>query len=490
MADTNISGIAKVVLQARADMKAANPGKDKEGVDFSASFMDMMKNQENFQTSVSSSKASTESIAPVSSKDNANGYDSYTAKPNNVSVKEEITPEKIQEEGAEELEEFTENVFETLEEEYHVSKEDIEVVLASLGFTVTDLMEPKNLMAFVTELTGEDVGMLFLSESFQNVMQEISVLTEELAQSLGITKEQLVAFTQALKEDMPKAELNQGGTEISQEVLTVPNEENQPVDEKNVQTNMAVQNAAGEKPVANEVQPVEEAEETEESQPVFHTPETEGEEEQETFQDGRNENSFEQGKSSKTQQDTSHVQGTNIQNNKVEEFAVPKDPVITPYTSQVNVADIIEQIANHVKISFSLEGTTMEMQLNPENLGKIYLNISEKEGVIRAQLAAQNEVVKEALETQMVELRQNLNQQGIKVDAIEVTVATHEFEQNLDGQAKQEEQAGEQMEQNQKKARRSLNLNDLDGLSGLMSEEEELVTKIMRDNGNQVDLTV
>ena len=132
----------------------------------------------------------------------------------------------------------------------------------------------------------------------------------------------------------------------------------------------------------------------------------------------------------------------------------------------------------------------MEMQLNPENLGKIYLNISEKEGVIRAQLAAQNEVVKEALETQMVELRQNLNQQGIKVDAIEVTVATHEFEQNLDGQAKQEEQAGEQMEQNQKKARRSLNLNDLDGLSGLMSEEEELVAKIMRNNGNQVDLTV
>ena len=131
----------------------------------------------------------------------------------------------------------------------------------------------------------------------------------------------------------------------------------------------------------------------------------------------------------------------------------------------------------------------MEMQLNPENLGKIYLNISEKEGVIRAQIAAQNEVVKEALETQMVELRQNLNQQGIKVDAIEVTVATHEFEQNLEGQAKQEEQARQQMEENQKKARRSLNLNDLDGLTGLMSEEEELVAKIMRDNGNQVDLT-
>lgn len=485
MADTNISGIARIVLQARADMKAANPGKDQEGPDFSASFMDMMKNQESFQTNVSSSKASVENISPAG--DSSKNYDSYTAKPGNVSVKEEITPEKIKEEGAAELEEFTESVYEVIEDEYNVSKEDIDAVLAVLGLTITDLAEPKNLMAFVTELTGEDVGTLFLSESFQNVMQEISVLTEDLAKSLGITKEQLVAFSQALKENTPEAEIGQGDNEIPQEKAAP--EVNQAVDEKNLQTNMSVQNTAGEKPAAQEAAPVEEAEETEESQPVLHTPETEGEEEQETSENSRNENAFEQGKSARAGQDTSHVHGANIQDARVEEFNIPKEPSVPVYTSQVNVADIIEQIANHVRINFSLEGTSMEMQLNPENLGKIYLNISEKEGVIRAQIAAQSEVVKEALETQMVELRQNLNQQGIKVDAIEVTVATHEFEQNLEGQAKQDEQARQHMEENQKKARRSLNLNDLDGLTGLMSEEEELVAKMMRDNGNQVDLT-
>ena len=47
----------------------------------------------------------------------------------------------------------------------------------------------------------------------------------------------------------------------------------------------------------------------------------------------------------------------------------------------------------------------------------------------------------------------------------------------------------QQMEESQKKARRSLNLSELDGLSGLMTEEEQLVAQIMRDNGNQVDLT-
>ena len=32
-------------------------------------------------------------------------------------------------------------------------------------------------------------------------------------------------------------------------------------------------------------------------------------------------------------------------------------------------------------------------------------------------------------------------------------------------------------------------MNQLDELSGLMSEEEMLVAKIMRDNGNSVDFT-
>ena len=82
-----------------------------------------------------------------------------------------------------------------------------------------------------------------------------------------------------------------------------------------------------------------------------------------------------------------------------------------------------------------------------------------------------------------------MNQQGVKVDAIEVTVGTHEFEQNLEENAREEEQAKQQMQESQKGTRRNLNLNDLDGLSGLMSEEEQLAAQIMKDNGNQVDLT-
>ena len=55
-----------------------------------------------------------------------------------------------------------------------------------------------------------------------------------------------------------------------------------------------------------------------------------------------------------------------------------------------------------------------------------------------AKTMTQNAVVKEALEAQTVELRQNLEQAGVKVDAVEVTVASHEFEKNLEQNAEGE----------------------------------------------------
>ena len=96
-------------------------------------------------------------------------------------------------------------------------------------------------------------------------------------------------------------------------------------------------------------------------------------------------------------------------------------------------------------------------------------------------------VVKEALEMQIADLKVNLNLAGVKVDSVEVTIASHEFERNLEQDAnskKQQEEAQEKATRN-----RSINLNELDGLSGLMSEEETLVAKMMSEQGNSVDFT-
>ncbi len=158
---------------------------------------------------------------------------------------------------------------------------------------------------------------------------------------------------------------------------------------------------------------------------------------------------------------------------------------------QVNVQDVIRQIVEYTRMNLTEHSRTIEMQLNPENLGRVYIHISEKEGAVTAQITAQNENLKDALMQQAVILKDNLNQQGIKVDAVEVSAGAHEFESNLEKDARQqEEQARQQEEQTSRRSRRSINLNameDLDGMSGLMSEEEMLAARIMRDNGNNVD---
>ena len=118
--------------------------------------------------------------------------------------------------------------------------------------------------------------------------------------------------------------------------------------------------------------------------------------------------------------------------------------------------------------------------------------MTEKHGNVTAQITASNEQVKETLQSQMVELHSTLQAQGIKVEAVEVTVATHEFEQNLDGNTsangQMQEQANRQAAE-QQNGRRNININSLDELSGLMSEEETLVAQMMRDNGGTVDFT-
>lgn len=162
-------------------------------------------------------------------------------------------------------------------------------------------------------------------------------------------------------------------------------------------------------------------------------------------------------------------------------------PVKDAAFTSIDTIDIIEQIVEQVKVNISGETTTMEMQLNPENLGKVYVQVSAREGSVNAQITAANEAVRNALETQIADLKQNLNQAGVKVDAIEVTVASHEFEQNLEQNARREEQEGEQAEA--ALHRRNIRLDELDEIAGVMTEEETLVAQIMKENGNTIDLS-
>ena len=161
---------------------------------------------------------------------------------------------------------------------------------------------------------------------------------------------------------------------------------------------------------------------------------------------------------------------------------------IGSFAGQMDIQNIIRQIAEFSRVIVNNTSTTMEMQLNPENLGKLMLSVTTKNGVVSAQIYTQNEAVKEALEQQLVTLKQEMNQAGVKVDAVEVAVGSHEFERNLEQNAQQEQRQAEEQEKTAGRTRH-INLNSLDELGGVMSEEESLVAQMMAEQGNSVDFT-
>ena len=67
-------------------------------------------------------------------------------------------------------------------------------------------------------------------------------------------------------------------------------------------------------------------------------------------------------------------------------------------------------------------------------------------------------------------------------------MGSHEFERNLEQNAKQEERQAQEHEKASKQTRR-LRLDDLAELGGIMTEEETLVAQMMAEQGNSVDFT-
>ncbi len=178
----------------------------------------------------------------------------------------------------------------------------------------------------------------------------------------------------------------------------------------------------------------------------------------------------------------------------------PETPV-TPYTQQgVNPTEIARQMISGVRTVVTESLRTMELQLNPENLGKMIIHVSEQDGQLTARINIQNENVKTAMEEQMAIVKNNLEAQGLKIESVTVTADAHEFERNLEegNAARNDMNSPEGREANadtsegndgRRQGVRSLNMNELEGGNITdLNEDELLAARIMRENGSTLNI--
>lgn len=409
-----------------------------------------------------------------------------------LNVKESSPTQKV-EELQNQLED-TKDAFETgvkeiLKNELGVSDEQVEDAMSILGLQWMDLLNPASLSQLVTQLTGtEDACSLLMSEEFTNIMQNTDALVQNLSETLGISKDEWAALQNQLTEltaDFDETvDMADGGVqEMAPQTDATITSQDTTVTAATVQMTHTTE----------ETQNVQPEEETEDAAPVIQVNTSEdAQTENNVSEDASGEMDEPAAQSQKTKESSvnEHPQNMEFQVRAEQQTAAPEEVNTVASRTTIDVQDIMNQITEFAKVNLSLENSSIEMQLNPENLGKVYLHIvATKEGNITAELAVSSETVKTALEAQIADLRTSLNQQGIKVDAVEVTIASHEFERNLEQNAAGEEQQGSQREESGRTAGRRLFRGELDELSGLMNEEEALAAQIMKDHGNTMDVT-
>lgn len=327
----------------------------------------------------------------------------------------------------EKVNDAVQNVKDTIKEELDVSDEDIAKAMEVLGITDNDLLSVVKVTELVSALTGADSITLItdddMSGKLTSVLDAVNTAQEDIADMLNTDVDDavLVVRTDAVvKKDTDETVVKNTDSSIT---------DNQSVSETESLSDVLAAKVTAQGSSKHEESTGE------------HTGEHTGEQNHNT-------------------QSYGGVADSIIQSMK-DSFA----DIVTDDTSRVSEADIVNQVIDQIKLSSGRELTSIEVMLNPERLGSVHVTVTAKNGILSAQIAAQNEQVKTALENQVTALKENFQNQGIKVEAVEITVMTHQFEagQNF-GQNESERKQSEQ------KINKKLNLSDY------MDDEDETVS--------------
>ena len=319
------------------------------------------------------------------------------------------------------VKEVCEDIKDAIKEEFDVSDEDIKVAMELLGLTALDLLSTAKVAELIEQLTGTDALTLITNEnmmqSFNNIINVVDDANADIADMLGVKTEE-VGIVLEQNNIVP----------VVNSEDTAKQANGKEADTKNADDNIN--------------QTVDNQESLSEVLAKKITTES----------DGKAKNNM-----SESNEANNKVTYADVADNMISNITDTFADIITEDSAMVKEADIVNQVIDSVKLMASRELTSMEVMLNPEHLGSVHITVTARNGIVSAQIAAQNEQVKTALENQMVTLREQFESQGLKVDAVEITVMAHSFEagQNF-GQSESERKQGES------KVHRKLNLSSFD----------------------------
>lgn len=421
------------------------------GMDAAGSFNNVLKQQTDSR--IQTAKEST--ARPQTGKavhERMNSKESVVKTEKGSSLEDKT--EKSEEEIAGMVEDVIAQMLAQTAQELNMTVEEVTALLEELQLNTTDLLNPDTipvlvLKAYETTDMMELVTNQELYETVQTLTEELRGMEANLMQEAGITEEELSQVLQSMETAVQTEGQEQGMavTVSSEKTLTVSQTDSKENSEAVTGKELTETEAAPEITVIRKS--TAKGKEADAQNPgQGHTP---------------------------------FAQNLDLAN-EISRMVPTTGEVFTTGSS----GHIMNQVMDYLNTALQPDMTELEMQLHPESLGRVNVHLSAKEGVVTAQFTAQNETVKAVLESQMIQLKESFVQQGIKVEAVEVTVEYHGFERSMD----QNTQSDSGAQEGRKSRPRRLRIDELQDVEeNELSEEEQLALRMMEQNGNTVDYT-
>lgn len=367
----------------------------------------------------------------------------------------------------------------------------LEETMEAMGIVITDLLDPSILQQFVLQVAGAEGNVDFLTN--EALLQNYNDLFQALTDFMGENEKEVLLLMEVLDTPVPFQEILQSttvedtaasqmwGEETADSAVVKSQAEGTAV---NAQTaNQATDEQDGISTMVEKVT-VQKAEESgENSMNQSFSGDAEGGEfagetmSQEVLQAGKSDASV------ATETNNSvFAEQLNVVQGNIEQIA---DVNVNGLQRMQQMVEIVKQVSEQIRSTVDATATTMEMQLNPERLGKVLLTVSAKEGVMTANFKVQSEEAKQALESQIYQLRETLESKNLKVESVDVQISNFDFSQSNEAES--------QMRDNyEKQGKKKFDFEagqEEEDMEVSYETPEQTRRRVMRESGSSIDYT-
>ncbi len=394
--------------------------------------------------------------------------------------------------------EITDKVKETL----GIDDEAFAEAMTALGMTPLDLLDVNNLQQLVLFVNGSsdlsdfitDEGMMFELNELTEVISEIDwedltgMSKEDFAEALSKALEQQVGDAQSADSNIMAADSN-----VHSDILADQTADELPQQEYQTDTaktdtvskeNMAVAEEASD----GDDQPQVVVKDDTAKGNITENVQSQQSSDSQQNQSGQSSDSMIGAQSDAHEVPQGQVAGGTAEflQNLNQAVADAGKMQNVPQSGTQQMVDIVNQVVQQIRITMGRETTTMQMQLQPQNLGKVLISVSSNNGVMTANFTVQSEEAKEALQSQIYQLRETLESRNLKVEAVEVEVSDFAFSKDTETG----EQDSKSFEKGDGKSRKfNFSLGDDDEAENAKDVNHTAERKPRLDYGNSIDFT-